>query len=295
MSYDCKKGVMMFNTSNCYANLENDARAYSVLHDIANSINKSIQMEPDHPSLHSDGRVPVLDLSVWIYTDNHIQYSFYKKAISSPFLMMYRSAVSGRTKRTSLIQERIRRQVNMSPGVSQEERNEVMSRYMHAMMISVYYAPFRLDIIKAVTNRIEVCENDIKEGKRIRLRHRSEVECDKLKRTGKFANTWFLTCSNTVVFNVPCTPGGQMIDDIKEALRSHRGPYGGTTKVVETAGARVSKGLVRNDTFKDKSCPYPTKCMCKDTEDCTSAKVVYRVDCKLCLCVLTKNSPADLS
>ena len=123
---------------------------------------------------------------------------------------------------------------------------------------------------------------EVKEGKRVKYRNKEEIEETKKKRTGKFSNTWFLTGSNTVVLNVPCTPGGALVNKMKEALKTHRGPDGGTTMVVESAGARVSSGLVRNDPFKDKSCPFPKRCMTKEEDDCTNANIVYKIECKLC-------------
>ena len=87
---------MEFDNSNQYARLGDDARSMYVLRDIANSLDSNIQMEADYPSQHESGRLPVLDLEVWIDVDNKIQHSFYKKSISSPYLILYRSAVSSR-------------------------------------------------------------------------------------------------------------------------------------------------------------------------------------------------------
>ena len=43
-----------------------DQRTFEVLKDIANEIDPSIQMEYDIPSLHHNGKLPVLDLEVWM-------------------------------------------------------------------------------------------------------------------------------------------------------------------------------------------------------------------------------------
>ena len=98
-----------------------DLRTLSVLRDIANSIDKNIIMEPDVPSLHPNGRVPVLDLEVWVDEMNKIQHSFFKKPVSSPYTILYNSALPAQTKRNSLFQEGLRRFRNISDGVSQIE------------------------------------------------------------------------------------------------------------------------------------------------------------------------------
>ena len=90
---------MVFNSTYNKDDLtKDDARTFMILRGIANSLDKNIVMEPDYPSLHESGRVPVLDMNVWLDQEGKIQTSFYKKPMSSPYVMMFRSAVSSRKK-----------------------------------------------------------------------------------------------------------------------------------------------------------------------------------------------------
>ena len=97
-----------------------DLRTMNILKDISNQLDPNIQMTIDVPSVHSNGRLPVLDLEVFLI-ENKIEFSFDKKPISSPFVIHYASTTSSRTKRDSIIQEGYRRLRNCSEGVSDKK------------------------------------------------------------------------------------------------------------------------------------------------------------------------------
>ena len=59
-----------------------DIRTFRVLCQIGNTIDPNIQLEPDAPSLHEDGKLPILDLKVWI-EEGRIRHQFYKKEVAS--------------------------------------------------------------------------------------------------------------------------------------------------------------------------------------------------------------------
>ena len=105
--------------------------------DIANGIDKDIQMEFDVPSLHREGRLPVLDLHLFI-KDNVVKTSFFSKPISSPYTILFQSALSTKQKRNTLLQEGLRRLRNCSPDLDRFEVNDIMSRYMNMIRISGY-------------------------------------------------------------------------------------------------------------------------------------------------------------
>ena len=53
-----------------------DARLSRVLKDIANNVMEGIEMEADFPSKNQDGKLPVLDLKVWVIvlTRGHLKF-----------------------------------------------------------------------------------------------------------------------------------------------------------------------------------------------------------------------------
>ena len=281
-SYNKKENILEYNSSNEYSLMQDDARTMHVLMDIANSIDKNIKMEPDYGSKYASGRVPVLDLQVWVDSTNKVQTSFYKKEVSSPFVMLYRSAVSSRTKRTTLLQEGLRRLNNMSEGVPLEERHSIMSTFMNSLRILGYDAKYRLDLLKGIIQRHDQIEQEIKAGSRTRNRNRCEIDSMKSEKGGRYGNTWFLTGTNTVVCNVPCTPGGLLAKQVKNKLEGVRGPDGGTIKIVETAGRSVTAGIAKPDPFKSMECIYRDKCLTNGDQDCSTSKVVYEIECRLC-------------
>ena len=97
--------------------IDNDppcVRTAKVLQKIANNIYSEIQVTYDTPASYQDGRIPVLDLAVWI-DDNYIYHSFYKREVSSKLTMMKRSAMSNSMKHHACFQEYDRRMLNVSP------------------------------------------------------------------------------------------------------------------------------------------------------------------------------------
>ena len=59
-------------------------------------------------------------------------------------------------------------------------------------------------------------------------------------KSGTSANTWFLTGTYTSVLNVPSTPGGLLAKKVRNAIGNFKAPDGGTTKVVESGGNRLT-------------------------------------------------------
>ena len=64
-----------------------------VLRSIANSIMLMINMEEDFPSNHPSGKLPILDLEVWI-EDGEVRHHFYKKRMANRKLVQAKSAFS---------------------------------------------------------------------------------------------------------------------------------------------------------------------------------------------------------
>ena len=105
--FDRNSGRMHFDPEHETARLEPDARTFQVLKAIANTLDSDIQMECDYPSNHDCGRLPVLDLNMFIQ-GGKVEFGFYQKSMVNPFCNMYRSALSSKVKRDSLFQDGLR-------------------------------------------------------------------------------------------------------------------------------------------------------------------------------------------
>ena len=80
--------------------------------EMANSVTEMLKWEMDVPDYHQDGKLTVLDLKLYIDSDDQncpIKHIFYKKPVSSRALIPQVSALPTNTKRPILIQEGLRR------------------------------------------------------------------------------------------------------------------------------------------------------------------------------------------
>ena len=69
-----------------------------------------------------------------------------------------------------MFQEGIRRLINVSPEVVETEKIGILAEYNNMMRVSGYNAAYRQEIIEGVLNRMEVVEEEIMAGRRVRYR-----------------------------------------------------------------------------------------------------------------------------
>ena len=63
-----------------------DERTAAFLCEVANSIHSSITVKSDYPSKNTDGKMPLLDLKLWV-DDNSVLFSFYSKDMQASILL----------------------------------------------------------------------------------------------------------------------------------------------------------------------------------------------------------------
>ena len=67
-----------------------DRRTFEVIKEIGDSLEDMIQLTADVPSNYSNGRVPILDMEVWIEKDeegvSQLRWSFYEKKMKNKFV-----------------------------------------------------------------------------------------------------------------------------------------------------------------------------------------------------------------
>ena len=105
----------------------------------------------DTPEKHMDARMPVLDLKVWINNQGEtprVSHTFFKKPVASQYVILKRSAVASKVKRTTLFQEAMRRLQHISPDCPWEESAKHLSDFANAMRISGYSHTERLQTIQ---------------------------------------------------------------------------------------------------------------------------------------------------
>ena len=139
-------------------------RTAAFLTEIGNSIHQSISVKADFPSNNPDGRMPLLDLKVWVDEDNLVKFSFYSKECSSKFLIPYHSAHSTGMKKRMLANESFRRLVNISPELPWSESVRVMDKFCVKMWRSLYPSSWRAKAVITAIQRLEKIRQDEKDG-----------------------------------------------------------------------------------------------------------------------------------
>ena len=130
-----------------------------VIKAIGDSIHESIKLECDVPSNYEDGKVPILDLKVWIAEveteggiKRKIMHEFYIKNVSSKLVVHKESALSMGTKRTILTQQCLRVLLNCSPDLDKDVTEKHLSYFMLRMQCSGYDTNLRYEILKSAFN-----------------------------------------------------------------------------------------------------------------------------------------------
>ena len=114
--YDEKSNNMKYTTpTSVSTNVGVENRTFDIL-----SIKYNIQFTTDIPSNHEDGKMPVLDIKVWVEVMDgqpKLLHTFYKKTVASAYTILEKSAMGKGTKISTLFQEPLRRLRNISPSL----------------------------------------------------------------------------------------------------------------------------------------------------------------------------------
>ena len=120
-----------------------DERTMKIVTAVGNSIHESTQLEYDCPSMHDDGKMPILDLKVWVNETNVIKHEFYAKDVSSKSVIHRNSALPDTVKRTVLSQEALRRLLNCSRDLPWNEKAKHLTEFSLRLHFSGYDKRFR--------------------------------------------------------------------------------------------------------------------------------------------------------
>ena len=144
--------------------VEADRRCMLLVQSIGNSIHSSIELEVDYPSRHGDGKLPILDLKVWLEKKNRVVdsalerevrevnvvlHEFYYKDVSSRSVVNVRSALPWNCKRTILTQEVLRILLNCSRELSWETVVAHVNHMMLRLQYSGYDKKFRTEVVRS--------------------------------------------------------------------------------------------------------------------------------------------------
>ena len=84
------------------------------------------------------GRLPILDLTIWVGSDDKVLFTFFEKPMASNVIIQKDSAMPENSKMATLNQELVRRMMNTSEDLVMEERIIVVDRYCQKLANSGY-------------------------------------------------------------------------------------------------------------------------------------------------------------
>ena len=222
-----------------------DQRAAKLFGQIGNTVSNFLKLTTDCPSNHPSGYMPMLDLQVKVDQNNKVEYLFYSKPMSSPFVILANSAMPIKIKRNSLVQEAIRRLRNTKRSLSWDVKARILSEFCNKMKVSGYSEKFRLEIIQSAVRGFEKqCENA---DRGIKPLHRSrEFQAEERWKKKKLTKTIWYRPDHAAGF-VPATPGGQLAKRIQDIVTKEASRLNLSAKIVESGGVSIKQQLVRTD------------------------------------------------
>ena len=191
-----------------------------------------------------DGWMPILDCQIRV-EENEIQYKFFKKPMATPLVMMQTSALPANVKRSSLIQEVIRRLRNKKRSLPWEVKAEILSEFSNSMRMSGYSQEFRYDVIKSGIEGFErMCKTSDEGG--TPLFRPQEYQSEERRRKKLMTKSSWYRPHNAVGF-YPVTPGGELAETIRNIVDEEAGRLGLRIKIAETGGPSRKAKLTSPD------------------------------------------------
>ena len=216
----------------------------------------------DYGQKYGNGRLPMLDIEVWIGEDcegeTKILHSHFMKPVASRYLIMERSAHGWAMKKNVMINEICRILKNCSVYLSWDRVTEVLSYFVMRMAYSGYPVKFRFEVMRLGLDRHQKKVERWKSGGSIYYCEEEEIR-NAAERGSDYEMKWYKKGGrfDSIMFVQP-TYGGELRKQVQKIARES----GLKIKVVEKAGVTVKSILQRSNPFGKKRCE--------------------RVDCKVC-------------
>ena len=249
---------------------------------IMSSIDPDIQLTWDAPGNNPDGRMPVLDLKLWMETDefgvNKVRFTFYEKPMATQYVIKRESALPWQVKKMTLAGEVARRRLNMDSQAWEEEGSQVMDKFNFKMLTSGYNEHERRVVVKEGLARFANLKDKVDAGKRPLYRKASwmkeERGLQKILKSKKWAGN-----AESVVF-VQSTPD----EALKKSIQEVANKSAFKIRVVERGGRTLKSILQKSNVIPnkrcwDESCPV---CQTEEKGQCCRENSGYSIQCETC-------------
>ena len=263
--------------------LDDERSVMEFIKNEANKIDENIQVTYDYSKRYDDGRLPVLDVKVWIGLNKNGEYkvlhSHYVKDVSSRLLIHSRSAHDVQMKFNVCVNEALRVIKNCSYHLDWEECRSNLEYFVMRLQYSGYDHKYRYKVIEASLKKYEklMVEYNV-DGKFFQnmIKQRSERSKRKDRK-----HSWYSKDGKyqSVMF-IPATPESELKNRIQNTANKYKIPI----KIVEKVNESVKKNLQRSNPFSLMKCGR-TDCKMCQLECKTSCRVrgiVYELICTDC-------------
>ena len=280
---------------------ENELQGMTMFQEIGNKIDESIKIEIDSPSKHEDGKMPLLDVKVWIEENGEtedtevteeaeeelntkkrkIMYEHYRKEMASKMTIHARSAIPHNQQRNILTQEVIRILKNCSQELSWEIKAKHLEDLSLRMQFSGHNKRMRQAVINSGLSAYRKMEENQKKG--ITPLHRNRQwkreEREKKKRMKK--ETWYQKGGYESTIFIPATPQGEL----KKKMQRKIDQTELKIKVIEKTGNTLKRTLHKTSITEKAECNDEECPVCKTSKRkglCRKEGVTYEIICDEC-------------
>ena len=184
-------------------------------------------MKVDFPSAHSNDRIPILDMEVWMSKEQEISFNHYSKPMASRDVIMARSAFTTREKKNILLEEASRRLRNCSPHCTWQEK----AVHITTLNLQMWRCGHKQEFRSMITCRaVAKYQNSLQKHNskaKVMYRTRSEmIRQWKLEGGKPTKSDWFQKSGATGVFNLPATKGSWLAKAAQKVFDTVPGPKG---------------------------------------------------------------------
>ena len=263
-----------------------DERLARVLLDIANDVIPCIKMEADWPSRNRDGRLPILDMKVWMDKEGTVMYSHYEKPMSNKSVLHSKSAHPANCKRSVHTQEVIRRILNCSRRLDWEkETAPVVSEYMLRMRMAGYNEKYRESILTNAVNIYAKKVQDEENGVRPVYRHKDWKKDERRKDKENKKKNWATKNGHIAPIFVPATPRGELATRMRRIAEKEK-KDGIHFNIVEMSGRTLKSELQKSNPTATPGCDKEDCLPCSNGRGkggkCHASNVNYMIECLEC-------------
>ena len=261
-----------------------DVRTLKEVVKMGSSICDMIQLTGECPTSSPGGKMPVLDLACWLGEEGTVWWQHYRKPVANFLVMLERSAMPSKMKRTVLTQEVIRILRNCRDDLPWPQKAAFLTEHSIRMKASGYSERFREQVINAGLKGFDQMKAVAEAGGRP-VNRKSSWNREQRKRTKMSKSiTWHKSGNYDVPLFVPCTPNSELARNIQALERDTAFARPVRIKIVETGGISMKSLLQRSDPWSKGQCGRPDcfPCMREKGGDCQKSNVTYLIRCLEC-------------